>query len=200
MQDNTNLLLVGGLIIAAGVVIIAKFLSNKKKDDEPIKPATPKVKQQEIHGNSSKVVATTPTPQIMEGNLDKITPAKDAFIKNISMFAPLLPTLRDNMNTQEWKESIVATQNMQLIQYWKQFQGKSEAWETILQTWGIKCEECSSFTAIQPYKGMYRLEDGTDIVIGNKYHVKQPCWVLTTYNDNDKAVKRVVSVGIVTKM
>ena len=192
--------MVGGLIIAAGVVIIAKFLSNKKKDDEPIKPATPKVKQQEIHGNSSKVVATTPTPQIMEGNLDKITPAKDAFIKNISMFAPLLPTLRDNMNTQEWKESIVATQNMQLIQYWKQFQGKSEAWETILQTWGIKCEECSSFTAIQPYKGMYRLEDGTDIVIGNKYHVKQPCWVLTTYNDNDKAVKRVVSVGVVTKM
>lgn len=81
MQDNTNLLLVGGLIIAAGVVIIAKFLSNKKKDDEPIKPATPKVKQQEIHGNSSKVVATTPTPQIMEGNLDKITPARMLSLK-----------------------------------------------------------------------------------------------------------------------
>lgn len=200
MQDNTNLVLVGGLIIAVGVVIVVKFLSNKKKDDDPIKPSIPKVKQQEIHGNSTKVVATTPTSQIMEGNLDKTTPAKDAFIKNISKFAPLLPTLRANMNTQEWKEAIDATQNMQLIQYWKQFQGKSEAWETILQTWGVKCEDCSSFTAIQPYKGMYRLEDGTDIVMENKYHVKQPCWVLTTYNDNDKAVKNVVSIGIVTKI
>lgn len=199
MQDNTYLFLAGGLIIAAGVVIVVKFLSNKRKDGKPIKPATPKVKQQENHGNSTKEVATTPTSQIMEGNLDKITPAKDAFVKNISKFAPLLSTLRTNMNTQEWKEAIAATQNMQLIQYWKQLQGKSEAWETILQTWGIKCEDCSSFTAIQPYKGMYRLEDGTDIVIGNKYYVKQPCWVLTTYNDNDKAVKRVVSVGVVTK-
>jgi hypothetical protein len=200
MQDNTNLLLVGGLIIAAGVVIIAKFLSNKKKDDEPIKPATPKVKQQEIHGNSSKVVATTPTPQIMKENFDKITSAKDAFIKNISNFAPLLPTLRANMNAQDWKEAIVATQNMPLLQLWKQLQNKSEAWETVLQTWGIKCEDCSSFTAIQAYKDMYRLEDGSDVVIGNKYHVKQPCWVLTTYNVNDKAVKHIVSVGIVTKI
>lgn len=200
MQDNTNLLLVGGLIIAAGVVIIAKFLSNKKKDDEPIKPATPKVKQQEIHGNSSKVIATTPTPQIMKENFDKITSAKDAFIKNISNFAPLLPTLRANMNAQDWKEAIVATQNMPLLQLWKQLQNKSEAWETVLQTWGIKCEDCSSFTAIQAYKDMYRLEDGSDVVIGNKYHVKQPCWVLTTYNVNDKAVKHIVSVGIVTKI
>ena len=47
---------------------------------------------------------------------------------------------------------------------------------------------------------MYRLEDGTDIGMENKYHVKQPCWVLTTYNDNDKAVKNVVSIGIVTKI
>ena len=200
MQDNTNLLLVGGLIIAAGVVIIAKFLSNKNKDDEPIKPATPKVKQQEIHGNSRKVVATTPTPQIMKENFDKITSAKDAFIKNISNFAPLLPTLRANMNAQDWKEAIVATQNMPLLQLWKQLQNKSEAWETVLQTWGIKCEDCSSFTAIQAYKDMYRLEDGSDVVIGNKYHVKQPCWVLTTYNVNDKAVKHIVSVGIVTKI
>lgn len=200
MQDNTNLLLVGGLIIAAGVVIIAKFLSNKKKDDEPIKPATPKVKQQEIHGNSSKVVATTPTPQIMKENFDKITSAKDAFIKNISNFAPLLPTLRANMNAQDWKGAIVATQNMPLLQLWKQLQNKSEAWETVLQTWGIKCEDCSSFTAIQAYKDMYRLEDGSDVVIGNKYHVKQPCWVLTTYNVNDKAVKHIVCVGIVTKI
>lgn len=200
MQDNTNLLLVGGLIIAAGVIIIVKFLSNKRTENELEKPTTLNAQQQEHRYNSTKVEVLTPTPKNHGGLLDKITPAKDAFIKNISKFAPLLPTLRANMNTQEWKEAIAATQNMQLIQYWKQLQGKSEAWETILQTWGIKCEDCSSFTAIQQYKGMYRLEDGTDIVIGNKYHVKRPCWVLTTYNDNDKAVKRVVSVGVVTKM
>lgn len=199
MQDNTNLFLVGGLIIAAGVIIIAKFFSKKRTEDEPLKPTMPTSRQQEIRGNST-IVGTTHIPQIKEEKLDKITSAKDAFIKNISKFAPLLPTLRANMNAQEWKEAIIATQNMQLLQYWKQYQDKSRVWETILQTWGIKCEECSSFTAIQPYKGMYCLEDGTDIVIGNKYQVKQPCWVLTTYNDNDKAVKCVISVGIVTKI
>lgn len=200
MQDNTNLLLVGGLIIAAGVIFIAKFFSKKRTEEEPVKPTIPKGKQQEVHCNSTKVVGTTPTPQIKEEKLDKITPAKDAFIKNISKFAPLLPTLRTNMNAQEWKEAIVSTQNMQLLQYWKKFQNKSKAWETVLQMWGIKYEDCSSFTAIQAYKGMYRLEDGSDIIIGNKYLVEQPCWLLTTYNNDDKAVKNVVCVGIVTKI
>lgn len=200
MQDNTNLLLVGGFIIAAGVIIIVKFLSNKRTDKNSIKPAMPNARQQELQSNSTKIKVPLPSSSKTWENFDKITSAKDAFIKNISNFAPLLPTLRANMNAQDWKEAIVATQNMSLLQLWKQLQNKSEAWETVLQTWGIKCEDCSSFTAIQAYKDMYRLEDGSDVVIGNKYHVKQPCWVLTTYNVNDKAVKHIVSVGIVTKI
>ena len=55
MQDNTNLLLVGGFIIAAGVIIIVKFLSNKRTDKNSIKPAMPNARQQELQSNSTKI-------------------------------------------------------------------------------------------------------------------------------------------------
>lgn len=193
MEDNTGLLVVSSVLIAVGAFVIIRFIKGKNRTKE------------EGNVNITRNENNNETHSPIKDNLtspgesfDKTTPAKECFIKNLSLFVPLLNSLRSNMDIQGWKEAIISTQNDQLMQYWINIREKASAWETILQMWGLKCDTCTSFIGIEAYKEMYKQKDGSDIELGIKYRVIQPCWVLT-FSDNDKIVKTVVSHGIVIK-
>lgn len=181
-----NLLWIGGGLAAVGTFLVIKKMRNVKK----------KTPVEEVRHDDSREQRRTQEPH--RPTVDNRTSAKDGFISHLSKFSPMLDSLRGKMDTQAWEEAIVSTNNGELIQMWRRT--KPQAWETILQMWGIKCDVCSSFTAVQAYKDMYRVADGSEIVVGEKYHVEQPCWILTTYNEENKAIKHVVKVGVVTKM
>lgn len=189
----TNLFWIGGSIVLIGAFFIIKKARKEKKEasDRGVTSVIPIRKPEPSAKTDSKVA-------ISNSSIDNVTSAKEGFISHLSVFSPILDSLRGEMDINAWQNAIMSTNNGELIRMWKQT--KPQAWETILQMWGIKCEECSSFTAIQAYKGMYRVKDSSEIVIGEKYHVEKPCWILTTCNSENKTIKRVVKVGVVTKI
>lgn len=184
MKDSTELLVASGVLLVVGIFVVIRIISKKngKKTERNVDISIDREIPSEAPWDS----------------FDKTMPAKECFIKNLSLFAPLLNSLRGNMEVQKWKEAIISTNNYQLFQYWNKISNKASAWETILQMWGLKCDTCISFIGIEAYKEMYQKEDGSDIEIGIKYRVIQPCWILT-FSDNNKIVKTVVSRGIVIK-
>lgn len=187
MQDNTNLLLVGGLIIAAGVIIAVKFFSKK----EPDKRATPTDGQQEHHGNSTKVEVPTSTP------LDKITSAKDAFIKNISMFVPLLPKLQHGiMDSKEWNSVILSINNPNLTSDWeKRCNLPIQRWIDKLASWGVSCEKCTAFKGNKYYADKYEITSDPKMIEGKQYEVIDWYWVLTSTNAEGITEKKIILKG-----
>ena len=50
--------------------------------------------------------------------------------------------------------------NEDLIEYWKKYQKRPDAWLNLMAMWGIKHESCSSFMAFDTYNQMYGLSNG----------------------------------------
>ena len=190
MATNTLLLIVGGFLGICGLYYFIRKRPNKK---------TP-ILTEETKPKKTIVIEPTETPITPWENFDKDTPAKDCIINNINLFAPLIRELHKGMNSDAWIDAIISLKNYQLIEYWNKIKNNANAWETILQMWGIKCESCISFVGMDVYKEMYDTDNGCTLENGVKYEVISQCWVLTRHSNSGKSEKTVICKGLVKKL
>lgn len=186
METNTFLWIGGiAIVVIAGICIIRKKGNHGKNSG--------------VDGTDTGINNNKPQRDIPRGRgFNKNEPARVALIKNLKVFVPLLEGLdRGIMNSDDWKEAIVGTNNYELLSYWTQIKDKASSWITILQMWGIKYDSCTSFIGMESYKDMYNVADGSDIEISKKYKVLSPCWILTDITPEGRGAKKVIKKGIV---
>lgn len=126
----------------------------------------------------------------------KYTPAKDDFIANIDRFLPYLNSLIDgSYNSEIWTDNIIDINNDELMTYWKKIHNNQESILRLLAMWGIKCDDCNSFEGLDIYAHMYETTDGTPIIVGKRYKVVKPCWMITSDRNKKTLLKGVVENG-----
>lgn len=183
MQSNI-ILWIGGVAVAAILGIYVYKASRK----ETKKILTPQNKS-DVVDNNKLVDSAKPKP------LNQMA-AKVAFLNNISRFAPRLQSLCDGTyDHNDWVDDIIDINDDDLMCLWKKIHNDSKAIVRILSVWGLKPEMCTSFVCMDAHKDLYALTDGNEMEIGEKYVVKQPCWILTEVNSEGKSVKKVIVKG-----
>ena len=177
-----TLFLIGGGVIAA-TAVTATIMRNNNKTDNFVQPDDCEKERN----------ATKP--------LDK-RPASVAFAENLDKFIPLLPGIeKGEINSEAWKEAIINTNNEQLILYWKNVVGNKDLakkWlKVFLEPCGVNSDNCESFVASPIYVERYTLENGHPLVVGNHYNVITPCWLYSSFDDDETERVTVLHKGIV---
>lgn len=185
MQDNTNLLLVGGLILVVGAIFLFK---SKGPGPGPEKPGP----------NPDPGPVPPPPPSPFKPNPIK---AKKAFISNLEDFSKLLPTLIEGFVLEHWTAAIVTVNDPDLIGLWKKYVSAGETsvkWRQLLASWQVKSDTCRSFTCVtNDNMSAYSLPDGGKLTMNVKYKVESPCWVYTSEDNQGNVKKQIVIKGIV---
>lgn len=123
-------------------------------------------------------------------------PAKEDFLKNIDRFLPYLNSLVDGTyNSEVWTDNIIDINNGELMTYWKKIHDNQESILRLLAMWGIKPDNCDSFEGMETYALTYETADGSPIVVGKKYKVIKPCWMITSDNSKKTLLKGIVEYG-----
>lgn len=164
------LLVIAGLI-AAIIVINALIKSNKRKEK---KVNVPKLKEPPINQSAAKL----------------------AFLQNIRSFLPKLNSLYDSSyNSSDWTDAIIDTNNDDLIRLWKKINSDTSAILRVFASWGLTPDLCTSFICLQMHQEQYVKTDGSPLIVGQKYSVVKPCWIIVLKNNEDKFVKQVLLKG-----
>lgn len=137
--------------------------------------------------------APTPTPTAE----DKVETAKEAFLRNVEKFSPILPQLNSSLNIESWTEQIVDINNPQLTTLWKRCLNNIAVWKQLLSSWGLRQDTCTAFTFLDKYGKMYDTADGSAPEEGCKYRVIDGCWILT---DDHSGAKRIIKKGVIEKL
>jgi len=107
-------------------------------------------------------------------------PARQAVIRNISLFAPLLPQLlTGRINGRDWHQAVKRIGNPELHAIARKAGGNPRSWLRIMEMWGISHDRQSVFTATGLHIGRYTNTDGSPLIPGSRYMTKDPCWLLT---------------------
>lgn len=127
--------------------------------------------------------------------------AKKALLNNLPKISILLPTLHNGFSIQKWTEVIVDINDYDLTEFWKKMAAQPDVTKKMLQvlsSWQIKCDTCKSFTCSTKDNLLaYKLPDGEQLVMGQKYKVESPCWVLTVENSEGVVSKEILVKGVV---
>lgn len=179
MEVSTFLWIVGG-VVAAGTIYMLGKKSGQKKTDYVTEPVTP-----------------DPKPVVTKVSKPNLIKAKKAFLDNLSAFSSLLP----NNDTQKWTEAIVTVNDPDLTELWKKYVQMSDfkiKWMQLLASWQVRCDTCRSFTCItNDNKAAYRLPDGSNLSMEEKYKVVSPCWVYTSEDKEGNTTKSIITLGVV---
>lgn len=160
---NSLIAAIVGLVSAAGVIMFIRTLRRRWR---------PKAGAQGIETSYKSADAGA--------KAERPVPAREAFLQNISLFAPLLPRLlSDNMGHAGWQRAVAAVGNPELTAYWKKSRGKSKQWRRILHMWGIEPDRRSVITGDDAEAINYLTVSGEPLEQGRSYVVKSPCWKLT---------------------
>ena len=122
--------------------------------------------------------------------------AQKAFLDNLPVLMPFFKGVSEiQIDKQGLTDAIIGINNDDLIALWNVTLNRPELFINQMAAWGIKADTCLNFVALDKHKAMYSTEDGTELILGERYNVASACWILTT----DEG-KRVVKKGIVNKM
>lgn len=135
----------------------------------------------------------------LKGNemLKETCSSKQAFLKNINLFLPLLPKLQHGiMNTKEWNSVILSIDNPNLTSDWeKRCNLPIQRWIDKLASWGVSCEKCTAFKGNEYYADKYEITSDSGMVEGKQYEVIDWYWVLTSTNVEGVTEKIVILKG-----
>ena len=68
----------------------------------------------------------------------------------------------------------------------------------VLSSWQIKSDLCKSFTCLTNDNVLaYKLPDGGQLVMGQKYKVESPCWIHTNEDSDGVVSKKIIVRGVV---
>lgn len=123
--------------------------------------------------------------------------SKQAFIKNIDFFLPLLPKLQHGiMDSKEWNSIILSINNPNLTMDWeKRCNLPIQRWIDKLASWGVSCEKCTSFKGNEYYVDKYEITSDSEMLEGKQYEVIDWYWVLTTINAEGVTEKKILLKG-----
>ena len=129
---------------------------------------------------------------------DAVTSAKDAFVRNINLFVPLIDELSTGrVDVNKWSDAVISTDSNNLLSVWRKYLKNVSLWENQLASWGIKRDLCVAFVAMEYHKEFYEDKDGQELQLGIKYQVVSSCWIQTISDTNGNCSKKVVKKGIV---
>lgn len=128
--------------------------------------------------------------------------AKKAFVDNLPRFSVLLPTLHNGFSIEKWTEVIVDVNDYDLTEFWKKMAEQPNVTQKMLQvlsSWQIKSDTCKSFTCLtQDNILAYKLPDGGQLNMNQRYKVESPCWIRTIEDISGNISKEIIIKGIVT--
>ncbi len=200
------------IIIVVLFVICLMALSGKKKYRERVDELQKIVekKDNEISLLQSKVqdlekevvkvrqlIGPTPSPEPIPVNPVPSGPAKDAFLKNLKCFLPLLDGLiTDTYDKALWSEAMVSIDNKELLELWRKALPKPRVWLNLIASWGLSYDACMEFVAIAGREELYQTKDNSPLIVGKKYKVLSNAWVLTSNEGNKSIIKKGIVVQI----
>lgn len=159
------------------VIALSDLLKQKETEFEELKAKCENLKTSE-DGNP-------PVPNV---------PASVAFCNNVDRFIPLLNGVeKGDIEWKAWSDVVVDINNFNLINIWKSVLNKPDAWIRVMASWGLRCDSCIEFTYVKGREELYDNKDKTPMLVGNKYTVLSPSWIMTT----SEGKKRVIKKGIV---
>lgn len=121
-------------------------------------------------------------------------PASVAFCNNVDRFIPLLNGVeKGDIEWKAWSDVVIDINNSNLISIWKSVLNKPDAWVRVMASWGLSCDSCIEFAYVKGREELYDNENKTPMLVGHKYIVLSPSWIMTT----SEGKKRVIKKGIV---
>lgn len=127
--------------------------------------------------------------------------AKKALLNNLKKISILLPTLHNGFSIEKWTEVIVDINDYDLTEFWKELAAQPNVTKKMIQvlsSWQIKSDMCKSFTCLTKDNVLaYKLPDGGQLVMGQKYKVESPCWIHTVEDSEGVVSKEIIVQGIV---
>lgn len=199
------------IIIVVLFVICLMALSGKKKYRERVNELQKIVdkKNNEISQLQSKVkelekevvkqrqlITPTPSSDPISVNPVRTGSAKEAFLKNLKGFLPLLDNLiTDTYDKALWSEAMVSIDNKELLELWRKALVKPKVWLNLLASWGLSYDACMEFVAIAGREELYQTKDNSPLIVGKKYKVLSNAWILTS----NEGKKSIIKKGIVVQ-
>lgn len=171
------------------------------------------------NGNNSNQITTSIVNQLKQWNVDSLWNisfepkpepalrqynllcAKKALLSNLEKISFLLPTLHNGFSIEKWTEVIVDINDYDLIEFWKKLTAQPNVTKKMIQvlsSWQIKSDMCKSFTCLTKDNVLaYKLPDGGQLVMGQKYIVESPCWIHTIEDTEGVVSKEIIMHGVV---
>ena len=171
------------------------------------------------NGNNSNQLTTSIVNQLKQWNVDSLwnisfepkpepAPrpynllcAKKALLSNLEKISFLLPTLHNGFSVEKWTEVIVDINDYDLTEFWKKLATQPNVTKKMIQvlsSWQIKSDLCKSFTCLTNDNVLaYKLPDGGQLVMGQKYKVESPCWIHTNEDSDGVVSKKIIVRGVV---
>lgn len=193
-MSTSSLICIGGIVL----VISLGYTYYKKRCNKPTQNGnyTPKVSNvspQATEKPVNKQVNSRPRTSAVTFNQYA---AREAFIRNIQRFAPLLQTLNNKTyNSNQWSTEIIDINDKDLTELWKLIHSDELKIKRILSQWGITSDTCTSFQCFDFHKEMYCTSDGSALKTGETYNVSKPCWILTIQGNSGKTTKSIIIKG-----
>lgn len=172
-----------------------------------------------LNGNNSNQITTSIVNQLKQWNVDSLWKisfepkpepalrqynllcAKKALLDNLKKISTLLPTLHNGFSIEKWTEVIVDINDYDLIEFWKKLTAQPNVTKKMIQvlsSWQIKSDMCKSFTCLTKDNVLaYKLPDGGQLVMGQKYIVESPCWIHTIEDTEGVVLKEIIMHGVV---
>lgn len=172
------------------------------------------------NGNNGNLLTTSIVDQLRQWNVDtlwnisfeckddptitrpyNLLCAKKALLDNLKKISTLLPTLHNGFSIEKWTEVIVDINDYDLIEFWKKLTAQPNVTKKMIQvlsSWQIKSDMCKSFTCLTKDNVLaYKLPDGGQLVMGQKYIVESPCWIHTIEDSEGVVSKEIIMHGVV---
>lgn len=171
------------------------------------------------NGNNSNQITTSIVNQLKQWNVDSLWNisfepkpepalrqynllcAKKALLSNLEKISFLLPTLHNGFSVERWTEVIVDINDYDLTEFWKKLATQPNVTKKMIQvlsSWQIKSDLCKSFTCLTNDNVLaYKLPDGGQLVMGQKYKVESPCWIHTNEDSDGVVSKKIIVRGVV---
>lgn len=199
MELSTYYWIVGiGLAFIAGRIVFKKMNKKRLKKVESTSEVLSKKnhilpKGGGIPVKEERQSQTSKGNEVVNGNCS----SKQAFLKNINSFLPLLPKLQHGiMDTKEWNSVILSIGNSNLTSDWeKRCKLPIQRWIDKLASWGVSCEKCMAFKGNKYYVDKYEITSDSEMIEGKQYEVIDWYWVLTSTNADGVTEKKIILKG-----
>lgn len=195
MEESTLFSWFPWIIALGSIAYVVKTSSKQSKmlHDKDVEIATLK---EQLKKENVKAQSHEPTVSVVSNSDKKMPgPAKDAFVKNLSLFTPHLNSLLGHDYKEEtFTDLIIGINNEELTNLWKRVHSRPEAMLRLLASWGICPDRCMEFVASKTECDIYDLVDGGHITQGERYVVISNSWVYTT-TENNQNIKKIIIKG-----